>query len=60
MVLEQNALKGVVELTDVLSYFSSRRYVVSLQVEQATNLEALAASSQRTPELVKAPDGPGR
>ncbi|MDN6321148.1 MAG: DUF294 nucleotidyltransferase-like domain-containing protein, partial [Halomonas sp.] len=54
VVLEQNALKGVVELTDVLSYFSSRSYVVSLQVEQATNLEALAASSQRTPELVKA------
>lgn len=54
VVMEQNALKGVVELTDVLSYFSSRSYVVSLQVEQATNLEALAAASQRTPELVKA------
>jgi CBS domain-containing protein len=54
VVLEQNVLKGVVELTDVLSYFSSRSYVVSLQVEQASSLEALSAASQRTPELVKA------
>jgi len=54
VVMEQNVLKGVVELTDVLSYFSSRSYVVSLQIEQATNLEALSAASQRTPELVKA------
>lgn len=54
VVLEQNVLKGVVELTDVLSYFSSRSYVVSLQVEQANSLEALSAASQRTPELVNA------
>ncbi|MEA2116955.1 DUF294 nucleotidyltransferase-like domain-containing protein [Halovibrio sp. HP20-50] len=54
VVMENNALKGVVELTDVLSYFSSRSYVVSLQVEQATSLQALSAASQRTPELVKA------
>lgn len=45
---------GVVELTDMLSYFSSRSYVVSLQVEQAESLEALFLASQRTPELVKA------
>ena len=54
VVVEQGVLKGVVELTDVLSYFSSRSYVVSLQVEQASSLEALAAASQRTPELVNA------
>lgn len=54
VVMEDNALKGVVELTDVLSYFSSRSYVVSLQVEQAASLQALSAASQRTPELVKA------
>lgn len=45
---------GVVELTDVLSYFSSRSYVVSLQVEQAESLDALFRASRRTPELVKA------
>ncbi|MBE0489240.1 MAG: cyclic nucleotide-binding/CBS domain-containing protein [Halomonas sp.] len=54
VVLEKKAAIGVVELTDVLSFFSSRSYVVSLQVEQAESLEALAAASRRTPELVKA------
>ncbi|RUR27583.1 DUF294 nucleotidyltransferase-like domain-containing protein [Vreelandella nanhaiensis] len=54
VVMEQSTLKGVVELTDVLSYFSSRSYVVSLQVEQANDLETLAAASHRTPELVSA------
>ncbi|MBR2514369.1 MAG: cyclic nucleotide-binding/CBS domain-containing protein [Halomonas sp.] len=54
VVVEQEALKGVVELTDVLSYFSSRSYVVSLQIEQANDLDALATASHRTPELVKA------
>lgn len=54
VVVERDQVKGVVELTDVLSYFSSRSYVVSLQVEQANDLETLAAASQRTPELVKA------
>jgi len=54
VVVERDAVKGVVELTDVLSYFSSRSYVVSLQVEQANDLESLAAASQRTPELVRA------
>lgn len=54
VVVERDVVKGVVELTDVLSYFSSRSYVVSLQVEQANDLETLAAASQRTPELVNA------
>jgi CBS domain-containing protein len=54
VVLEEGEVVGVVELTDVLSFFSSRSYVVGLQVEQAGSLEALAEASQRTPELVKA------
>ncbi|MDR5866640.1 putative nucleotidyltransferase substrate binding domain-containing protein [Halomonas koreensis] len=54
VVMDDGAPSGVVELTDVLSYFSSRSYVVSLQVEQAEDLEALAAASRRTPELVRA------
>ena len=54
VVTERDVVKGVVELTDVLSYFSSRSYVVSLQVEQANDLETLATASQRTPELVNA------
>ncbi|MDN3523470.1 putative nucleotidyltransferase substrate binding domain-containing protein [Halomonas ramblicola] len=54
VVMEGDNPVGVVELTDVLSYFSSRSYVVGLQVEQAESLEALAAASRRTPELVRA------
>ncbi|MCE9683880.1 putative nucleotidyltransferase substrate binding domain-containing protein [Halomonas alkalisoli] len=54
VVMESERTIGVVELTDVLSYFSSRSYVVSLQVEQADSLDALFRASHRTPELVKA------
>lgn len=54
VVIEQDAPVGVVELTDVLSYFSSRSYVVSLQVEQAESLDELVRASARTPELVRA------
>nr|WP_299243271.1 putative nucleotidyltransferase substrate binding domain-containing protein [uncultured Halomonas sp.] len=54
VVLENDQPCGVVELTDVLSYFSSRSYMVSLEVEQADDLESLAAASARMPELVKA------
>lgn len=54
VVVEADKVVGVVELTDVLSYFSSRSYVVSLQLEQASDLDALAAASQRIPELVRA------
>ncbi|MDR5873607.1 DUF294 nucleotidyltransferase-like domain-containing protein [Halomonas sp. CUBES01] len=54
VVMDEGKVVGVVELTDVLSYFSSRSYVVSLQVEQAGDLPALAAASHRTPELVNA------
>ncbi|MGO1625645.1 MAG: putative nucleotidyltransferase substrate binding domain-containing protein [Halomonadaceae bacterium] len=54
VVLDDQAPVGVVELTDVLSYFSSRSYVVSLQIEQAGSLGELAAASRRTPELVNA------
>ncbi len=54
VVLDGDRPVGVVELTDVLSYFSSRSYVVGLQVEQAEDLEALARASARLPELTQA------
>jgi len=54
VVIENDAAIGVVELTDVLSYFSSRSHVVSLQIEQAANLEELTDASARTPELIQA------
>ncbi|GEK74255.1 MULTISPECIES: putative nucleotidyltransferase substrate binding domain-containing protein [Halomonas] len=54
VIVEDEAPVGVVELTDVLSYFSSRSHVVSLQVEQAGDLKQLASASRRTAELAGA------
>lgn len=54
VVVRRGRAVGVVELTDVLSYFSSRSYVVGLEIEKADNLDALALASARLPELVRA------
>ncbi|MBZ9567322.1 DUF294 nucleotidyltransferase-like domain-containing protein [Modicisalibacter tunisiensis] len=54
VVVEGEQPVGVVELTDVLSFFSSRSYTVSLELEQAEDLDALARASARLPGLVKA------
>lgn len=54
VVMASDQPVGVAELTDVLSYFSSRSYVVSLEVEQADDLDDLARASARLPELVRA------
>ncbi|WP_027967715.1 DUF294 nucleotidyltransferase-like domain-containing protein [Halomonas halocynthiae] len=54
VVVSQDQAVGVVELTDVLDYFSSRSHAIALQVEQADNLEALAAASHRQESLVRA------
>lgn len=54
VVMEGRKPVGVVELTDVLSFFSSRSYVVGLEVERADNLQALSLASARLPELVRA------
>tara|TARA_R110001606_G_scaffold1937_10_gene7763 strand:- start:30659 stop:32473 length:1815 start_codon:yes stop_codon:yes gene_type:complete len=54
VVMEGPVPVGVVELTDVLSFFSSRSYVVGLEVEKADDLQALALASARLPELVRA------
>lgn len=54
VVMDGDRAVGVVELTDVLSYFSSRSYVLSLEIEQAGSLDELVRASARTPELVKA------
>ena len=53
VVLEGDRAIGVVELTDVLDYFSSRSHAIALQVEQADSLETLAAASHRQEELVR-------
>ncbi|WP_110656366.1 DUF294 nucleotidyltransferase-like domain-containing protein [Salinicola halimionae] len=53
VVVERGRPVGVVELTDVLSYFSSRSYMVSLELEKADDLEALARASARLPGMVQ-------
>ncbi|TVU68135.1 DUF294 nucleotidyltransferase-like domain-containing protein [Cobetia crustatorum] len=45
---------GVIELTDVLGFFSNRSQLVSLEIERASDMEALALASARLPELVRA------
>lgn len=45
---------GVIELTDVLGFFSNRSQLVSLEIERANDMEALALASARLPELIRA------
>lgn len=54
VIMHRGRPAGVVELTDVLSYFSSRSYVVGLEIEKADDLDALALASARLPDLVRA------
>lgn len=54
IVMDRGRMVGVVELTDVLSYFSSRSYVVGMEIEKADTLDALVAASARLPELTDA------
>ncbi|WP_277812186.1 DUF294 nucleotidyltransferase-like domain-containing protein [Chromohalobacter canadensis] len=53
VVMEGAQAVGVVELTDVLGYFSSRAHAVSLQIEQAEDIEALTRASARLPQLIQ-------
>lgn len=54
VVMAEGRALGVVELPDVLSFFSSRSYVVGLEVERAEDMDALVLASARLPELVQA------
>ncbi|WP_110709790.1 putative nucleotidyltransferase substrate binding domain-containing protein [Salinicola sp. CR57] len=53
VVVEQGRPVGVVELTDLLSYFSSHSYMVGLELEQADTVEKLAHASAKLPGLVQ-------
>lgn len=54
VVMSQNELQGVVELTDVLSYFSSHSHVIGLRIERASTVEDLKEAAQGLDDLVKA------
>src|SRR5690606_41144097 len=46
-------LLGVVELTDVLSHFSSHSHVIGLRVERAQSIEELRAASFGLADLIR-------
>jgi len=52
VVFDGPRLAGLVELTDVLSFFSSQSHVIGLQIERATSIYDLARASKGTTELV--------
>lgn len=54
VVMDGQSMVGVVELTDVLSYFSSHSHVIGLRIERAGTIEQLREAAQGLNELIKA------
>lgn len=54
VVLNGQELVGIVELTDVLSHFSSHSHVIGLRVERAQTIEDLREASRGLTDLIKA------
>lgn len=50
----QGEFSGVVELTDLLSYFSNQSYLISVQMDKADDLESVIASAKRVPMMIEA------
>ncbi|WP_261842419.1 DUF294 nucleotidyltransferase-like domain-containing protein [Aliamphritea ceti] len=59
VVMDDQQLLGVVELTDVLSYFSSHSHVIGLRIERADNIAALREAAEGLSDLVRAVVGQG-
>ncbi|MBA4501065.1 putative nucleotidyltransferase substrate binding domain-containing protein [Marinobacterium marinum] len=54
VVLSGQEMVGVVELTDVLSYFSSHSHVIGLRIERAASIDQLREAALGLNELIKA------
>ncbi|MBT00661.1 MAG: cyclic nucleotide-binding protein [Oceanospirillaceae bacterium] len=54
VVMQKQELVGVVELTDVLSYFSSHSHVIGLRIERASSIDDLREAAQGLNSLIKA------
>ncbi len=54
VVMSGDQLEGIVELTDVLSYFSSHSHVIGLRIERAQTVEDLKEAAQGLDDLIKA------
>ncbi len=53
VVMEQEKLAGIVELTDILSFFSSHSHVIGLQIERATTVSQLRRAALELNGLVE-------
>ncbi|MDF2181346.1 putative nucleotidyltransferase substrate binding domain-containing protein [Neptuniibacter sp. CAU 1671] len=54
VVMQYDILSGVVELTDVLSYFSSHSHVIGLRIERAQTIEDLKEAAFGLDDLIRA------
>lgn len=54
VVMRGRELVGIVELTDVLSYFSSHSHVIGLRIERASTIDDLRQATQGLNDLIKA------
>ncbi len=54
VIMRGQQLQGVVELTDVLSHFSSHSHVIGLRVERANSIEQLREAARGLNDLIKA------
>ncbi|WP_432697726.1 putative nucleotidyltransferase substrate binding domain-containing protein [Marinobacterium sp. YM272] len=54
VVMSGQEMVGIVELTDVLSYFSSHSHVIGLRIERASSIEELREAAQGLNDLIKA------
>ncbi|WP_299205352.1 DUF294 nucleotidyltransferase-like domain-containing protein [uncultured Amphritea sp.] len=54
VVMDEGRLTGVIELTDVLSYFSSHSHVIGLRIERAQTVEDLYEAAHGLNDLIKA------
>ena len=54
VVMDGTTLVGIVQLTDVLSYFSSHSHVIGLRLERASTVEDLREAAKGINALIKA------
>ena len=53
VVMKRDSLLGIVELTDVLSYFSSHSHVIGLRIQRASTIEDLSRAAHGLNDLIR-------
>ncbi|WP_421866732.1 putative nucleotidyltransferase substrate binding domain-containing protein [Motiliproteus sp.] len=53
VVMDDAKLMGVIELTDVLSYFSSHSHVIGLRIQRAATIEDLSRAAHGLNDLIR-------